>query len=67
MNADIADIDRWIQLLMTCKQLPENDVKKLCEKVLQVSLSPCPRNPLRPLSEREREQPAGEKEGKSVK
>jgi hypothetical protein len=39
MNADIADIDRWIQLLMTCKQLPENDVKKLCEKVLRKSLS----------------------------
>jgi hypothetical protein len=31
--ADISDLDNWIQLLMSCKQLPENDVKKLCEKV----------------------------------
>jgi serine/threonine-protein phosphatase 2A catalytic subunit len=31
--ADIGDVDSWIELLMNCKQLPENDVKKLCEKV----------------------------------
>lgn len=33
ITADISDLDGWIQLLMGCKQLPENDVKKLCEKV----------------------------------
>jgi hypothetical protein len=30
---DVAEIDRWTQTLMECKQLPEADVKKLCEKV----------------------------------
>ena len=30
---DIGDLDAWVQLLLNCKQLPENDVKKLCEKV----------------------------------
>ncbi len=32
-HADVGDLDAWIQLLMGCKQLPEADVKKLCEKV----------------------------------
>lgn len=27
------DLDRWIEMLMDCKQLSENDVKKLCDKV----------------------------------
>jgi serine/threonine-protein phosphatase 2A catalytic subunit len=31
--SDVSDLNAWIELLMSCKQLPENDVKKLCEKV----------------------------------
>ena len=31
--ADVSDVDGWISVLMNCKQLPESDVKKLCEKV----------------------------------
>jgi hypothetical protein len=31
---DIAEVDSWIELLIGCKQLPENDVKKLCDKVI---------------------------------
>jgi hypothetical protein len=31
--ADVASLDGWIQSLMQCKQLGENDIKKLCEKV----------------------------------
>jgi hypothetical protein len=27
------DLDIWINTLMKCKPLAENDVKKLCEKV----------------------------------
>jgi hypothetical protein len=30
---DVGDVDGWIQHLMQCKQLPEADVKRLCEKV----------------------------------
>jgi serine/threonine-protein phosphatase 2A catalytic subunit len=30
---DIGDVDSWVQVLLNCKQLSENDVKKLCEKV----------------------------------
>ena len=30
---DFADVDGWIQHLMQCKQLPEADVKRLCDKV----------------------------------
>jgi len=33
VNSDIADLEGWLALLMDCKQLPENDVQKLCEKV----------------------------------
>lgn len=33
LNLKIEDIDNWIETLMECKQLPENEVKKLCEKV----------------------------------
>jgi hypothetical protein len=32
--ADVAEVDRWISMLMECKQLPELDVKKLCDKVI---------------------------------
>jgi len=31
---DFADVDGWIQHLMQCKQLPEADVKRLCDKVV---------------------------------
>lgn len=30
---DVGDVEGWIQHLMQCKQLPEADVKRLCEKV----------------------------------
>jgi hypothetical protein len=31
--ASIPTLDGWIESLMTCKQLAENDVQRLCEKV----------------------------------
>lgn len=31
--ASIPTLDGWIENLMTCKQLPEQDVQRLCEKV----------------------------------
>ena len=31
--ASIPTLDGWIESLMTCKQLAENDVLRLCEKV----------------------------------
>lgn len=31
--ASISTLDGWIECLMTCKQLAEVDVQKLCEKV----------------------------------
>lgn len=31
--APIATLDGWIESLMTCKQLAEADVQRLCEKV----------------------------------
>lgn len=34
MPLEIGEIDAWIQSLQQCKQLPENDVKRLCDKVL---------------------------------
>lgn len=36
---DVADVEGWIQHLMQCKQLPEADIKKLCEKVQTASFS----------------------------
>lgn len=30
---DVSDVEGWIQHLMQCKQLPEADIKRLCEKV----------------------------------
>ena len=41
--SDVADIDSWLQLLLTCKQLPEAEVKKLCDKVIS---SRCSTDPL---------------------
>ena len=31
--SSVNEVDGWIESLMTCKQLSENDVKKLCDKV----------------------------------
>lgn len=30
---DIQEQDQWISSLSECKQLSENDIKRLCEKV----------------------------------
>ena len=30
---EVGELDSWVALLSQCKQLPENDVKHLCEKV----------------------------------
>lgn len=40
---DVGDVEGWIQHLMQCKQLPEADVKRLCEKVIFISVF-CPRS-----------------------
>jgi hypothetical protein len=31
------EVDGWIEILSKCKQLPEDDVKRLCDKVTQRS------------------------------
>lgn len=31
--SSVADVDAWIAQLSECKQLPEADIKKLCDKV----------------------------------
>jgi hypothetical protein len=31
--SSVADVDAWIAQLSDCKQLPESEIKKLCEKV----------------------------------
>ena len=28
------EVDAWIEILSKCKQLPEDDVKRLCDKVV---------------------------------
>lgn len=33
--ASISTLDGWIESLMSCKQLPEADVQRLCEKVFR--------------------------------
>jgi hypothetical protein len=33
------EVDCWITSLMTCKLLPESEIKKLCEKVLSQYVS----------------------------
>lgn len=33
--SSVADVDAWIAQLSECKQLPEADIKKLCDKVYQ--------------------------------
>lgn len=36
---DYTDVEAWVACLLQCKQLPENDVKKLCDKVT-IALGP---------------------------
>ncbi|KAK9663723.1 serine threonine-protein phosphatase, partial [Basidiobolus ranarum] len=36
ISADIGAIDAWIEQLKECKQLPEAEVKKLCDKAKEV-------------------------------
>lgn len=36
---ETSDIDGWVESLMQCKQLSENDVKRLCEKVSERVIS----------------------------
>ena len=36
-KAQLKELDQWIEQLMECKQLGENQVKTLCEKVRQIS------------------------------
>ena len=31
------EVDGWIETLSKCKQLPEDDVKRLCDKVLSLT------------------------------
>jgi hypothetical protein len=31
-GGDVDNVDAWISMLMDCKLLPENDIKKLCDK-----------------------------------
>lgn len=37
ISTDFTDVDGWIQHLMQCKQLPEADVKRLCDKVVRLN------------------------------
>jgi serine/threonine-protein phosphatase 6 catalytic subunit len=30
------DLDKWIDIVKDCKYLPENDLKKLCEIVIEI-------------------------------
>ena len=36
----IPTLDGWIETLMTCKQLSENDVSRLCDRVWPQTLAP---------------------------
>ena len=31
---DASNLDKWIEELLSCKPLPEADIKSLCEKVI---------------------------------
>jgi len=37
----IPTLDGWIESLMTCKQLAEEDVRRLCDRVGFFTRSPC--------------------------
>jgi hypothetical protein len=34
LQSQSGDLDSWIETLSKCRQLPEDDVKRLCDKVL---------------------------------
>ena len=34
LQAHSGELDSWIEILSKCRQLPEDDVKRLCEKVI---------------------------------
>ena len=36
-KASLKELDQWIEQLMQCQQLQENQVKTLCEKVSYVN------------------------------
>ncbi|KAF9934442.1 Serine/threonine-protein phosphatase PP2A catalytic subunit, partial [Modicella reniformis] len=44
---DVGDVDGWIQHLMQCKQLPEADVKRLCEKAREILMEESNVQPVR--------------------
>lgn len=33
-SADVSNLDKWIESLIQCKPLAENEVKILCDKVI---------------------------------
>lgn len=32
----VGDVDQWVETVAECKYLPENDLKKLCDKVIEI-------------------------------
>ena len=34
LQTQSGELDNWIELLSKCRQLPEDDVKRLCDKVI---------------------------------
>jgi serine/threonine-protein phosphatase 2A catalytic subunit len=42
-----SDLDGWLQVLMECKLLPENDVKKLCERAKEILMAESNVQPVR--------------------
>ena len=39
LQSTSGELDSWIEILSKCKQLPEDDVKRLCDKVSSTSSS----------------------------
>ena len=39
LQSQSGELDGWIEILSKCRQLPEDDVKRLCDKVFLSSLS----------------------------
>ena len=40
LQSHSGELDSWIEILSKCRQLPEDDVKRLCDKVPLDPLSP---------------------------
>lgn len=40
LQTQSGEIDGWIEILSKCKQLPEDDVKRLCDKVRSLDVRP---------------------------